>query len=302
MFERFSEKARRTIFFARYEASLLGSAYIETEHLLLGLLREDRPFRDRLPDDAADQIRKRIEESVPQPIERTATSVDIPLSADSKRALVFADAESKAMRHSVIDCGHLLLGLLLIETSVAAVLLREFGIAYASSRAVVAEPPPAPAAPESIVPLPDIVAGPLGAAAADLQRLLRVSSHLTERGGPLKRNGWTRKEALGHLIDWAAAHQQWLARALAAPKLTASGYPEDSWLSAQHYNDLSWRGLLEIWNWLNRLILHVVSSIPEEKLDTPCVIGIRQPIPLRELVSRYVAHCDDIVGQLLMRG
>ena len=38
MFERYTEKARRVIFFARYEASQFGSPYIETEHLLLGLL------------------------------------------------------------------------------------------------------------------------------------------------------------------------------------------------------------------------------------------------------------------------
>jgi ATP-dependent Clp protease ATP-binding subunit ClpC len=42
MFERYTEKARRTIFFARYEASRFGSPYIEAEHLLLGLLREDK--------------------------------------------------------------------------------------------------------------------------------------------------------------------------------------------------------------------------------------------------------------------
>ena len=41
MFERYTEKARRVIFFARYEASQFGSPYIETAHLLLGLLRED---------------------------------------------------------------------------------------------------------------------------------------------------------------------------------------------------------------------------------------------------------------------
>ena len=42
MFERYTEKARRTIFFARYEASQFGSPVIDTEHLLLGLLREDK--------------------------------------------------------------------------------------------------------------------------------------------------------------------------------------------------------------------------------------------------------------------
>ena len=43
MFERYTEKARRVAFFARFEASQYGSPYIETEHLLLGLLREDPP-------------------------------------------------------------------------------------------------------------------------------------------------------------------------------------------------------------------------------------------------------------------
>jgi len=47
MFERYTEKARRVIFFARYEASQFGSPYIETEHLLLGLLREDKQLANR---------------------------------------------------------------------------------------------------------------------------------------------------------------------------------------------------------------------------------------------------------------
>jgi ATP-dependent Clp protease ATP-binding subunit ClpC len=110
MFERYTEKARRTIFFARYEASVFGSPYIETEHLVLGVLREDRSLRNRLPSGAAEQIRKRIEERVPQPVERIA-SVDLPLSKESKKALHYAAEESEALRHAVIDCGHLLLGL-----------------------------------------------------------------------------------------------------------------------------------------------------------------------------------------------
>src|SRR4029077_2551616 len=50
MFERYTDKARRVIFFARYEASQYGSPYIETEHLLLGLLREDRALASRFLD------------------------------------------------------------------------------------------------------------------------------------------------------------------------------------------------------------------------------------------------------------
>lgn len=296
MFEHYTEVARRAIFFARYDASMFGSSYIETEHLLLGLLREDRSFRNRLPAGAAEQIRKRIEERVPQPVQRAATSVDLPLSQDSRRALAYAAKDCEALRHPSIDCCHLLLGLLRIETSTAAVLLQQFGIEYAGYREVVAAPPAAP-------PMPASAAGPLSSAAAGLQRLCWAAIQLKETGGQrLKRAGWTRKEALGHLIDWAAAHQQWFARALTETKLTASGYPEDGWLSAQQYNDLPWRELVDLCVSLNRLIVHVIARIPEEKMDIPCRIGIAEPIPLQELVRRYVAHCEDIVGQLLMRG
>jgi len=296
MFERYSEVARRTIFFARYEASMFGSPYIETEHLLLGLLREDRSLRNRLPAGASEQIRKRIEERVPQPVTPSATSVDLPLSQDCRRALAYAAEESNALRSPSIDCGHLLLGLLHLEASTAAVLLQEFGIEYAGFREVVAQPPAPPPLPERAS------AGPLGQAAADLEAMLATTRHLEENGGRLKRAGWTRKEALGHLIDWAGAHQQWLARALTEPKVTASGYPEDGWLSAQQYDDLDWRQLVALCVSLNRLMVHVIARIPEEKLDTPCRIGIAEPIPLQELVRRYVAHCEDIVAQLLMRG
>jgi ATP-dependent Clp protease ATP-binding subunit ClpA len=48
MFERYTEKARRVIFFARYEASQFGSPFIETEHILLGVLREDKALAARL--------------------------------------------------------------------------------------------------------------------------------------------------------------------------------------------------------------------------------------------------------------
>ena len=44
MFERYTEKARRVIFFARYEASQFGAIQIEAEHILLGLIREDKKF------------------------------------------------------------------------------------------------------------------------------------------------------------------------------------------------------------------------------------------------------------------
>ena len=126
MFERYTEKARRIIFFARYEASQFGSPYIETEHILLGLLREDKALTNRfLPSRASvESIRKQIEG---QTIARakTSTSVDLPLSNESKRALAYAGEEAERLANKHIGTEHLLLGLLRKEKCFAAQILIE---------------------------------------------------------------------------------------------------------------------------------------------------------------------------------
>ena len=67
MFESYTEKARRTLGFARSEASAFGSPCIESQHLLLGLLRESKALVKLFPkpDVALDIVRKRIEEHSP---------------------------------------------------------------------------------------------------------------------------------------------------------------------------------------------------------------------------------------------
>jgi ATP-dependent Clp protease ATP-binding subunit ClpA len=130
MFERFTERARRVLFFARYEASQLGSLSIETEHLLLGVLREGKGLTSRLFSEShlsLDEVRRAIEaRSVFR--EKVSTSVEIPFSPESKRVLQFAMDESGRLGHSFIGTEHLLLGLLREERSDAAQLLNERGL------------------------------------------------------------------------------------------------------------------------------------------------------------------------------
>ena len=113
MFERYTEKARRVIFFARYEASQFGSPYIETEHLLLGLLREDKALTNRFLRSHAsvESIRKQIEGHTTIR-EKVSTSVDLPLSNECKRVLAYAAEEAERLSHKHIGTEHLLLGLL----------------------------------------------------------------------------------------------------------------------------------------------------------------------------------------------
>jgi len=143
MFERFSEKARRTIFFARFEVSTLGGDVIETEHLLLGLLREEKSFiRQFLKSPVStDTIRQQILEATPKGSERTPTPMDLPLSADCECILTFAADESELLRHRHIGTEHLLLGILRQKDSRAARILGQNGITLDSVREVCSKLP-----------------------------------------------------------------------------------------------------------------------------------------------------------------
>lgn len=128
MFERYTEKARRIILFARYEASQLGSSYIETEHLLLGLLREDKALTHRfLKQTPVESIRRQIEAATTKG-EKLSTSIDMPISNECKRVLECAAEEAERLSHKHIGPEHLLLGLMREEKTFAATILREQGL------------------------------------------------------------------------------------------------------------------------------------------------------------------------------
>jgi ATP-dependent Clp protease ATP-binding subunit ClpC len=136
MFERYTERARRVLFFARYEASQLGSVSIETEHLLLGLIREGKGLTSRIftrSHLSLENIRKEIEGRTVFR-EKVSTSVEIPFSAETKRVLQFAADEADRLMHNYIGTEHLLLGILREERSVAASILMEKGMRLQSVR------------------------------------------------------------------------------------------------------------------------------------------------------------------------
>jgi hypothetical protein len=129
MFERYTEKARRVIFFARYEASEFGASCIETEHILLGLLKEDEALAYRfLPSlKSTDSIRRQVRTVTPaRP--KISTSVDLPLSHESQRVLAYVAEEADRLNCKHLGTEHLLLALLREEKGLAATLLRERGL------------------------------------------------------------------------------------------------------------------------------------------------------------------------------
>jgi ATP-dependent Clp protease ATP-binding subunit ClpC len=133
--ERFTEKARRVIFFARYEASQYGSPCIETEHLLLGLVREDKTLANRYlrAHGSIESIRKEIESRITIR-ERISTSIEVPLSAESKRILSYAADEADKLGTKHVGTEHLLLGILREEKCFGSEILSERGLRLTALR------------------------------------------------------------------------------------------------------------------------------------------------------------------------
>jgi ATP-dependent Clp protease ATP-binding subunit ClpC len=130
MFEKYNEKARRALFFARYEASKLGSRVIESEHVLLGILREGEESVMQLFkhfDVKTDEIRREIEgERIF--VERVSSTADLPLSEETKKVLAYATHETEGMIHPAVGSEHLLIGLLRVESCLAMHVLTESGL------------------------------------------------------------------------------------------------------------------------------------------------------------------------------
>ena len=135
MFERYTEKARRVIFFARYEVSQYGSSYIETEHLLLGLIREDKALVRMFlgQGNVEAEIRAEIEGNITRQ-ERISTSVEVPLGDECREVLKLAGEEAERLAHHHIGTEHILLGILRVERSLAARLLLARGLKLAAMR------------------------------------------------------------------------------------------------------------------------------------------------------------------------
>lgn len=142
MFERYTENAKRVIFFGRYEASRRGSREIETEHLLLGLFRVDRRLTRKILGSGGlikrylscrssiESIRRNVDiggEKIPTP-------EHLPLSHLSLHVLDYAAKEAKRCADRRVGSKHLLLGLLLEDRGLAAKLLNAQGVSLERTR------------------------------------------------------------------------------------------------------------------------------------------------------------------------
>src|SRR5579872_5856839 len=167
MWQRFTERARRVVFFAQEEAMRLGDQYVSTEHLLLGLIRENDSVAAQVLDRlgvSLGRIRSEIERQVTQGDRRPGS--DMQLTPRAKRVIDLAYDEARQLNNNYIGTEHLLLGLIREGEGLAGRVLAKLGVDLERTRREVIEnvierqgsdTPSEPLAAATMIPLIDLV-------------------------------------------------------------------------------------------------------------------------------------------------
>lgn len=128
LFDKYTERAKRVLMFAHEESRRLNHDYIGTEHLLLGLVREDKAIAARILSSMGVELAK-VRDAVEAITERGKHSVtgDISLTERGRKVIEHSAEESRRMGHNYIGTEHLLLGLVRDSESAGATILAGMG-------------------------------------------------------------------------------------------------------------------------------------------------------------------------------
>lgn len=135
MWLRFTERARKVVFFAQEEAQKFGEGYVSTEHLLLGLVRESDSVAARVLERlgvSLARIRAEIEKQLPRGEARQ--SQDMTLTPRAKRVIDLAHDEAGVLGNSYIGTEHILLGLVREGDGLAGRVLGKLGVELEKTR------------------------------------------------------------------------------------------------------------------------------------------------------------------------
>jgi ornithine carbamoyltransferase len=138
MWQRFTERARSVVFFAQQEANLLGTTSVSTEHLLLGMIRDDTTVAMRILNRmgvTADQIRIAVESQAERG--NGNLSVDMQLTPIAKHAIDLAYDEARRLDNKYIGTEHLLLALIREDQGLGGRILAELGVDLTQTREAV---------------------------------------------------------------------------------------------------------------------------------------------------------------------
>jgi ATP-dependent Clp protease ATP-binding subunit ClpA len=130
MFERYSESARRALFFSRYAVTQLGGATIEPEHLVLGVLHgaPQSILRFVRPGETVDTLRAPLEEASATGGETLETRVEVPFSPETKDVLQRTALAADELQSQVIRPEHIIVAVMVATFGAAMRVLRDAGV------------------------------------------------------------------------------------------------------------------------------------------------------------------------------
>jgi len=138
MWQRFTERARKVVFYAQEEAQKFGEGYVSTEHLLLGLVREPDSVAARVLDRmgvSLSRVRAEVEKQLPRGDARQ--SQEMALTPRAKRVIDLAYDEARNLNNNYIGTEHLLLGLIREGDGLAGRVLNKLGVPLDRARSEV---------------------------------------------------------------------------------------------------------------------------------------------------------------------
>ncbi len=145
--------------------------------------------------------------------------------------------------------------------------------------------------------MPEQLADDFSARLASAEADLRVITEV-EAVEPYKKEAWTRKQVLGHLIDSAINNHVRFVTAALDGEYTGPAYHAQGWVEMHDYANMLWSELLDLWRAHNALLARVVRQIPEDQLSAECRIGADKPVTLRYVIEDYLHHMDDHITEI----
>jgi len=136
--------------------------------------------------------------------------------------------------------------------------------------------------------------------AETIDEFLKTDQETIDWDFKLRDNKWSKKEAIGHLIDSAQVNVQRFVRCTYEENFKLI-YAQDEWVSAAHYQHADVKEILDLWILLNRQIIRVLVNYPEDRLEAKCDTG-KTDIQLRTvrfLAEDYVRHLNHHLEQIM---
>ena len=112
---------------------------------------------------------------------------------------------------------------------------------------------------------------------------------------------WSKKQELGHLIDSAANNHVRFVVASIQPEFRGPGYAQDAWVDRHAYQEMPWLDILDFWKRYNHFLAELIHRIPEDRLQTPCIIGENPTVTLQFLIEDYTLHMQHHLDHILHR-